>query len=88
MLGRIYIQKCHITLTGVRKYSHFFIQNSNLDQHIIIHIGEKPYQCTHCEKTLSNKKDLNCHMSNHSGDKPYQCCFVVFPMLHVWDHML
>ena len=45
----------------------------------MIHTGEKPYECTHCEKALSNKKGLNCHMSTHSGDKPYQCCFVVFP---------
>ena len=65
-----------------------FIGNSNLDQHVMNHTGEKPYKCTHCEKASSNKKDLNCHMSNHSGDKPYQCCFVVFFMLHVWDHML
>ncbi|XP_022663437.1 zinc finger protein squeeze-like [Varroa destructor] len=34
---------------------------------------EKPYGCTHCAKTFSNRNNLKYHMSTHIGGKPYKC---------------
>merc|ERR1719187_699944 len=37
------------------------------------HTGEKPYQCSVCEKRFSIKNSLNKHMRIHTGEKPYHC---------------
>ena len=39
----------------------------------MIHTGEKPYECTHCEKALSNKNASLNRKSLHTGEKPYEC---------------
>ncbi|XP_028967573.1 zinc finger protein 2 homolog [Galendromus occidentalis] len=36
-------------------------------------IPEKPYACSYCTKTFSNRNNLKYHMSTHLGGKPYKC---------------
>ena len=39
---------------------------------MMIHSGEKPYQCSQCDKDFNETSALIKHMRNHTGEKPYQ----------------
>uniref|UniRef100_A0A8B9P993 Zinc finger protein 697 n=1 Tax=Apteryx owenii TaxID=8824 RepID=A0A8B9P993_APTOW len=51
-----------------------FSQTSNILQHEISQIGEKPHKCTECNKGFSCvSSHLITHRRTHTGDRPY-CC--------------
>ena len=39
---------------------------------MMIHSGEKSYQCSQCDKAFNETSALMKHMRNHIGEKPYQ----------------
>ena len=52
---------------------HLLHQAGNLKRHMLIHNGEKPHECHHCNYSCSETGDLKKHMRTHSGEKPYKC---------------
>lgn len=36
-------------------------------------VGERPFQCTLCEKAFNQKSALQVHMKKHTGERPYKC---------------
>lgn len=45
----------------------------NLDVHMRIHRGEKPFGCSQCSKKFTQSAHLKAHLSIHSGERPHAC---------------
>ncbi|CAL4066903.1 unnamed protein product, partial [Meganyctiphanes norvegica] len=57
------------------QYEQEFSQKKTLIKNKKIYTGNKPYQCSHCDKPFSTNTNLS-HESvirKHTREKPYQC---------------
>ncbi|XP_055309881.1 zinc finger protein 239-like [Sitodiplosis mosellana] len=65
--------KCHVC-------GYVTTKKCNLNAHIRIHTGERPYKCDQCSESFTLKRNLNRHKRIHSGSKPFKCsvCFKTF----------
>ncbi|KAG8438272.1 hypothetical protein GDO86_008820 [Hymenochirus boettgeri] len=47
----------------------------SLRKHMLIHSGDKPFNCSDCGAAFRHKSNLQIHERMHTGEKPYKCNF-------------
>ena len=50
-----------------------FARPLELRRHVRRHTGEKPYQCSVCQRRFSRSDHMRTHMRTHTGERPYAC---------------
>lgn len=50
-----------------------FSRSDELNRHVRIHTGQKPFQCGVCARSFSRSDHLTTHTRTHTGEKPFSC---------------
>jgi len=50
-----------------------FRQRVNLENHILLHAGWRPYKCDQCDKRFTQQTAMFAHKRIHSGHRPFEC---------------
>ena len=64
------IGKSNTSVTRVTRNS---LLTNILKKHMKVYTGDKPYQCSQCDKKFPMNIDSKRYFRVHTGERPYQC---------------
>ncbi|XP_072553092.1 early growth response protein 4 [Salminus brasiliensis] len=50
-----------------------FSRSDELNRHVRVHTGHRPFQCRVCARRFGRSDHLTTHMRTHTGEKPFSC---------------
>uniref|UniRef100_A0A3B1IM39 Early growth response 4 n=1 Tax=Astyanax mexicanus TaxID=7994 RepID=A0A3B1IM39_ASTMX len=50
-----------------------FSRSDELNRHVRVHTGHRPFQCRVCSRRFGRSDHLTTHMRTHTGEKPFSC---------------
>ncbi|XP_066528682.1 early growth response protein 4 [Hoplias malabaricus] len=50
-----------------------FSRSDELNRHVRVHTGHRPFQCRVCARRFGRSDHLTTHMRTHTGEKPFAC---------------
>ncbi|XP_022244944.1 zinc finger protein 569-like [Limulus polyphemus] len=64
-----------VSLQGIQCHRCYksFSDNRNLQRHLLVHRGFRPYCCNYCPKAFTLNGDLKRHLRIHNGERPFAC---------------
>ncbi|XP_010862991.1 early growth response protein 1-B [Esox lucius] len=68
--GAVKVKPFPCPITGCERR---FSRSDELNRHVRIHTGHKPFQCTICLRSFSRSDHLTTHTRTHTGEKPFSC---------------
>lgn len=71
--GRRSAPKAKLFSCSVQGCERRFSRSDELNRHVRIHTGQKPFQCAICARSFSRSDHLTTHTRTHTGEKPFSC---------------
>lgn len=65
-----------------------FMNESSLNNHLNVHLEEKPHSCEVCEKKFHSEMNLKRHLETHTLDRPRRCMYCVSARAYVRGEQL
>ncbi|KAJ8723876.1 hypothetical protein PYW07_007856 [Mythimna separata] len=82
------LNKLHCPVTTCTYNTKEFINEASLENHLKVHLDDKPYSCEVCSKSFHSEVNLRRHLDTHTLDRPRRCMYCVSARAYVRGEQL